>query len=216
MLPYESHEGGHIIQLLPWSPTGSAVSIVLGKRFGLTGNEFERFGLVSATSQISHCLVRRGVRIEDADRGGGVLQSRIANLNLLSEPHYYILSEPTIKQGDWTEVSHTFMESTFFGIRELYSSPDMQFTREVVDFASVQNCLFAIRLLHAYYTGENPTHINFPPRWSRFFGPSHAPLRRSVPSSGRRRRRFAGSRESTQALGRLFSKLLYRYLRVDL
>ncbi|MBB5058595.1 glycosyltransferase involved in cell wall biosynthesis [Granulicella aggregans] len=187
MLPYESHEGGHIIQLLPWSPTGSAVSIVLGKRFGLTGNEFERFGLVSATSQISHCLVRRGVRIEDADRGGGVLQSRIANLNLLSEPHYYILSEPTIKQGDWTEVSHTFMESTFFGIRELYSSPDMQFTREVVDFASVQNCLFAIRLLHAYYTGENPTHINFPPvgrgfadRLMRLFGGAYHHLDAAV------------------------------------
>ncbi|WP_263373093.1 glycosyltransferase family 2 protein [Granulicella aggregans] len=187
MLPYESHEGGHIIQLLPWSPTGNAISVVLGQRFRLTANEFERFGLISAASQISHCVVRRGASIDNAERGGGVLQSRIANLNLLSEPHYYILPEPAIKQGDWTEVSNTFMESTLFGIRELYSSADMQFSREVVDFASVQNCLFAIRLLRAHYAGENPTRINFPSvgrgfadRLMRLFGGAYHQLDSAV------------------------------------
>ena len=54
MVPYEPHEGGHIIHLLPWRPPGNAVSIVVGKRTPLTGNEFERFGLLSASSQVSH------------------------------------------------------------------------------------------------------------------------------------------------------------------
>lgn len=163
MAPYHPHDGGYAIQLLPWWPTGGGVAVLVGKRTALTGNEFERFGLLSAASQISHCVVRRGVRIDSAEHGGGVLQSRITNLNLLSEPHYYILPEPVVQQGDWTESSFSFMESTFFGIRELYNSgPNMQFSREVVDFASVENCLFAIGMLRASYTGESPARINFP------------------------------------------------------
>ena len=162
MVPYHPHNSGYAIQLLPWRPTGNGVSVVVGQRFPLTSNEFERFGLLSAASQISHCVVRRGVHIDHAGMGGGVLHSRIANLNLLSEPHYYIPSEPIVQQGEWTESSFTFMESTFFGIRELYSSPDMQFSREVIDFASVENCLFAIAMLRASYMGESAARINFP------------------------------------------------------
>jgi len=162
MEPYHPHQGGYAIELLPWRPTGQGVSVVVGQRFPLTGNEFERLGLLSAASQISHCVVRRGVRIESAERGGGVLQSRIANLNLLSEPHYFIPPEPIVQQGEWTESSSSFMESTFFGIRELYSSPDMRFGGEVVDFASVENCLFAIGMLRASYIGESPARISFP------------------------------------------------------
>ena len=187
MEPYHPYQGGYAIELLPWRSTGKGVSVVVGQRFTLTGNEFERFGLLSAASQISHCVVRRGVPIDSAERGGGVLQSRIANLNLLSEPHYYIPSEPIVQQGDWTESSSTFMESTFFGIRELYSSPDMQFGREVVDFACVENCLFAIAMLRASYTGDSPARISFPTvgsgfanRLMRLFGGAYQQLDAAV------------------------------------
>ena len=187
MVPYHPHNGGYAIQLLPWRPTGNGVSVVIGQRFPLSGNEFERFGLLSAASQISYCVVRRGVRIEHAGLGGGVLHSRIANLNLLSEPHYYIPADAIVRQGEWTESSFTFMESTFFGIRELYSSPDMQFGREVVDFASVENCLFAIEMLRAHYTGDSPARINFPlvgqgfaDRLMRLFGGAYQQLDAAV------------------------------------
>ena len=73
MVPYHPHNSGYAIQLLPWRPTGNGVSVVVGQRFPLTSNEFERFGLLSAASQISHCVVRRGVHIDHAGMGGGVL-----------------------------------------------------------------------------------------------------------------------------------------------
>ena len=68
--PYFAHEEAHALNLLPWRPTGKGVAVVLGQRQKLSGNEWERLGLVIATSQVSHCIIRRGAPVAMADGGG--------------------------------------------------------------------------------------------------------------------------------------------------
>ena len=160
--PYFAHGEAHAINLLPWRPTGKGAAVVLGQRQKLSGNEWERLALVIATSQVSHCIVRRAAPIASADGGGSILHSRIANLNLLHQPHYYILPQPTVIQSPWTGSSQWFMESTLFGIRELYSGPGMAFSGEAIDFVTVETCLFGISLLLAQFQGRSSVPIHFP------------------------------------------------------
>ncbi len=162
MAPYHIQAGQLSVDLLPWRPSGNRVPVTAGERRALSGREIERLALVIATSQVSHCCVRRGVALETAERGGALLHSRLANLNLLRQPHYFLMPEPTVVQGPWTGCSQWFMESTLFGIRDLYDNSDMGFSAEAVDFVTVQTCLFGLDLLKGHHLGRLPVPMTFP------------------------------------------------------
>ncbi|MEO5367543.1 MAG: glycosyltransferase family 2 protein [Magnetococcus sp. WYHC-3] len=147
-----------LFDLVPYSPSGQKVPVRVGVRAAVT-DERERLAVVMAASQVSCCVVRRSERGQAGGPGGAHMHERLANLNLLDNPHYFIIPEQIVVGGPmyW---SRWFMEATMFGIRDLYAAPDMQFSPAIVDLVSMQTCKVPLKVQQVRYILREP--VAFP------------------------------------------------------
>lgn len=136
--------------IIPYNPMGEKIKILIGNR-GKVDKEKLRLNLLLLASQVSSCIVIRGIELREAGEGGGLMHSKLANLNLLQMPYYFILDKGLVVPGVKENISNWFMESTLFGIRKLYTSKEMKFSKEVSDLVSTQTCNFGLILMQQRY-----------------------------------------------------------------
>ena len=151
-------QDGTYSDLVPYFPSGEKVRMRVGVRT-VVSDDRERLAALMSASQISTCVVRRyGDEVKDGP-GGGHMHERLANLSLLRTPYYYIVPEPIVGGGAkyW---SYWFMEAVLYGIRELYTAPDMAFSRRVADVVTTQTCKAGLKLMAMRYW--RPLVVDYP------------------------------------------------------
>ena len=144
--------------LVTYSPNGDKVCRRVGVRTAVS-NERERLAAIMTISQISTCIVRRYESDFKEGPGGGHMHERLANLSLLRTPYYFVIPEPIIAGGP-TYWSFWFMDAVIYGIRELYTAPDMEFSREMTDLVTTQTSKVGLRLMAMRYW--RPLEVDYP------------------------------------------------------
>jgi hypothetical protein len=107
----------------------------------------QRLNLVLQASSISSCVILNLRLKKISNNGGGVMHSKLANLTLLKKPYYYRFSNGCINYGEKPYISKWFMDSTLFGISDLYRDPIMQFNYSLANKVTIRTAKFGLNLL---------------------------------------------------------------------
>jgi glycosyltransferase involved in cell wall biosynthesis len=143
--------------LIPYSSTGKVVNVYLGERMVFNPDDEEfRLHIILLASQISSCILLRGVDICDAGFGGGIMQSKLANYNLLNNPSYFMIADAVVISGAKTDYSSWFMDSVLFGTYSAYSDPRMKFSKAISALVGTQTCKVGLLLLKNRYEKAIP------------------------------------------------------------
>ncbi len=140
--------------LIPYNPVGIPIKVQIGS-IGSTTSEEQRLNLILLASQLTGCIVQK-IDIDFTGlRYGGLMHSLITNMCLLKNNNYFILRKGLIASTNRDCFSEWFMESTLFGIRELYIQLEMEFSERIVDIVTTQTCKFGLLLLKKRYMFKN-------------------------------------------------------------
>ncbi len=133
--------------VIPYYPIGEKIEVLIGKQSEVVSDK-QRLNLLLLAAQISGCIVLKSVELERFSAyGGGVMHCKIANLNLLENPRYFIIDKGLVKNGKKETISKWFMDSTLFGIRKLYLQKEMEFSDDLIDLVSVRTCQLGLNIL---------------------------------------------------------------------
>ena len=104
-----------LIDIVPYSPIGEKLNVETGKIYKVF-SEKQRLLAILLSSQISCCCVLRNNLVKVSDEGGGLMHSKLVNLNLLINNNVFI----TNREFNQTQFQNTLftMVYGFYFIRD--------------------------------------------------------------------------------------------------
>lgn len=134
--------------IIPINPVGIKKSFSVGfDRFIDPEDERLRACLLQQAGQISTCIVKKKELVHVPNSAGGLMHSYLANMALLRNNTYLIIPKLLIIPGIKDSLSKWSMESTLFGVSQLYSKKEMKFSRDLVRLISEQYTVFGLSVL---------------------------------------------------------------------
>lgn len=133
--------------LCPYQPTKKKIIHRIDSDIEVN-TPINRAAIILMASQISTSILRTGVELpKDLKSFGGLPQSYIGHLALLTHPFARISGKPLTSLASKNVVSDWFLESCFFGTLAIYSRPELELPTDLRNQIINSNIQFGISIL---------------------------------------------------------------------